>query len=137
LRALQAGAGVNWPSTDVLRANGLPVTTSIAYEYLFPMLQAKRFDYMPRGIYEAWYEQRIHAGAGLVIDEHLLLHYRLPFYFFVSRDNPALGQRIERGLRAAIADGSFARLFNSVPAFKRSEAVIRSGKRRVFELRTL
>ena len=137
LRALKAGAGVNWPSTDVLRANGLPVVTSIAYEYLFPMLAAKRFDYMPRGIYESWYEQETHAGKGLVIEPTLMLHYRLPFYFFVSRDNPALARRIERGLLAAQKDGSFERLFNSIPAFKRSEAEIKAGKRRVFELKTL
>lgn len=137
LRKLTAGAGVNWPSVDVLRANGLPVVTSIAYEYLFPMLAAGRFDYMPRGVYEAWYEQRFHEPAGLAIEEHIFLHYRLPFYFFVSRDNPALAQRIERGLTIALKDGSFDKLFNSFPAFKRSQAEIRAGKRLVFELQTL
>jgi hypothetical protein len=137
LRKLSAGAGVNWPSTDILRANGLPVVTSIGYEYLFPMLEVKRFDYLPRGIYEAWYEQRMHAAKGFVIEQTIFLHYSVPFYFFVSRDDPQLASRIERGLRIAMRDGSFDKLFNSYPAFKRSEAEIHAGKRRVFELNTL
>ena len=136
LRQLSAGAGVNWPSTEILRANGLPVVTSIAYEYLFPMLAVKRFDYLPRGVYEAWYEQQVYAADGIVIEQSIFLHYPVPFYFFVSRANPALAGRIERGLRVALRDGSFDRLFNSVPAFKRSEAEINAGKRRIFQLKT-
>ncbi|MBW8848798.1 MAG: transporter substrate-binding domain-containing protein [Burkholderiales bacterium] len=132
LSQFTAGAGDNWPSTTVLRANGLPVVTSIGYEQLFAMLAARRFDYMPRGVYEAWYEQRQHSG--LVIEQTLFLHYSVPFYFFTSRDNPALADRIERGLRAALADGSFDRLFRSIPSFKRSLDEIHAGKRRVLEL---
>lgn len=137
LRKLNAGAGVNWPSTDILRANGLPVVTSITYKALFPMLKVKRFDYMPRGIYEAWYEQRMHANDGLVIEEGIFLHYRVPFYFFVSRENKALAERITRGLQLAQRDGSFDKLFNSFPAFQRSQAEIEAGKRRIFELKQL
>ncbi len=137
LRALKAGAGVNWPSTDILRHNGLPVVTSIAYEYLFPMLRAKRFDYMPRGVSEIWHEQKANARAKLAIEETIFLHYPVPFHFFVSRENAPLGKRIERGLKLAQKDGSFDKLFNSIPAFKRGEAEINAGKRRVFTLKTL
>ncbi|SFV07760.1 hypothetical protein [Pseudoduganella namucuonensis] len=134
LRALTAGAGVNWPSTDVLRANGLPVMTSIDYEYLFPMLRVKRFDYMPRGAHEAWSELAQHEGEGLAVERTIFLHYRVPYYFFVSRARPALAARIERGLRIAQKDGSFDRLFNSIPAFQRGMEEIAARKRRVFEL---
>jgi hypothetical protein len=135
LRKYSAGAGVNWPSTDVLRANGLPVVTSIAYEYLFPMLAVKRFDYMPRGIHEVWFEQQVHADKGFVIEPTIFLHYSVPYYFFVSRDNSALANRIERGLQIAQKDGSFDALFLSFPAFRRSLDEIKAGKRRVFELK--
>ncbi len=137
LRALKAGAGVNWPSTDILRANGIPVVTSIAYEYLFPMLRAKRFDYMPRGVYEAAHEVRANAVHKLAIEQGIFLHYPVPFYFFVSHQNAALGQRVERGLRIAIKDGSFDKLFNSIPALRQAQAEIDSGKRRIFELKSL
>ncbi|MDR7272071.1 hypothetical protein J2X20_004745 [Pelomonas saccharophila] len=132
LRLFNAGAGDGWPSTAVLRANGLPVVTSVTYEQLFTMLDAKRFDYMPRGVYEVWYEQSQHSN--LAIEESLFLHYRVPFYFFTSRQNPALADRIERGLRAALADGSFDSLFRSIPSFRRSLDEIHAGKRRVIEL---
>lgn len=132
LRRFSAGAGETWPSTAVLRANGLPVVTSIGYEQLFAMLGAGRFDCMPRGVYEAWYEQSQHGG--LAIEQGLFLHYRVPFYFFTSRRNPALADRVERGLRAALADGSFDRLFRSIPSFKRSLDEIHAGRRRVIEL---
>jgi hypothetical protein len=137
LRGLKAGAGVNWPSTEILRANGIPVVTSIAYEYLFPMLRAGRFDYMPRGVYEAVNEQRVNARENLAIEQTIFLHYQVPFYFFVSHENAALGQRVERGLRAAMKDGSFDKLFNSIPAFRQAQAEIDSGHRRVFELKPL
>jgi hypothetical protein len=137
LRALKAGAGINWPSTEILRANELPVVTSIAYEYLFPMLRAGRFDYMPRGVYEAFHEQRVNARENLAIEKHIFLHYKVPFYFFVSKENAALGERVERGLKLAIKDGSFDKLFNSVPAFREAQAEIDKGKRRVFELNPL
>jgi hypothetical protein len=137
LRALKAGAGVNWPSTEILRANNIPVVTSIAYEYLFPMLRAKRFDYMPRGVYEASHEQRVNEREDLAIEKTIFLHYHVPFYFFVSKENAALGQRVERGLRLAIKDGSFDKLFNSIPAFRQAQAEIDSNKRRVFELKSL
>ena len=136
LRALKAGAGVNWPSTEVLRANDLPVITSIAYEYLFPMLRAKRFDYMPRGVYEAFNEQRVRTAENLAVEQTIFLHYHVPFYFFVSHENAALGQRVERGLQLAIKDGSFDKLFNSIPAFRQAQAEIDGRKRRVFELKT-
>ncbi len=136
LRALKAGAGVNWPSTDVLRHNDLPVVTSIAYEYLFPMLRAGRFDYMPRGVYEAFHEQRARTADRLAVEKTIFLHYHVPFYFFVSHENAALGQRVERGLKLAIRDGSFGRLFDSIPAFRQAQAEIDARKRRVFTLKT-
>jgi hypothetical protein len=134
LRKLKAGAGTNWPSAEVLRFNGLPVETSGGYEYLFPMLRVKRFDYMPRGAQEAWAELEQHRGEGLEVERTIFLHYRVPFYFFVSRSQPELAARIERGLRMAQKDGSFERLFNSIPAFQRGMAEITSHQRRVFEL---
>lgn len=134
LRKLRAGAGFNWPSADVLRHNGLSVETSVSYHSLFPMLAAKRFDYLPRGVHEAWAEEKLHANERLMVEPSIFLHYRVPFYFFVNRTNTALANRIERGLRLAMADGSFDRLLNSYPAFRRGLAEIAARKRTVFEL---
>lgn len=134
LRQLTAGGGVNWPSVAVLRHNGLKVETAINYSSLFPMLKARRFDYLPRGVHEAWAEEQQHGKDGLMVEPTILLHYRVPFYFFVSRDNRAMAQRVEKGLKLAMADGSFDKLLNGYPAFRRAQAEIAARKRKVFEL---
>ena len=134
LRKLTAGAGLNWPSVDVLRHNRLPVETTVNYSSLFPMLKAKRFDYMPRGVHEAWAEEQVYGKDGLMVEPTIFLHYRVPFYFFVSRDNKAMAERVERGLKLAQADGSFDKLLNGYPAFRRALGEIAARKRKVFEL---
>jgi hypothetical protein len=134
LRQLRAGAGFNWPSVDVLRHNGLPVETTINYGSLFPMLKAGRFDYMPRGVHEAWAEEKQYGPQGLVVESTIFLHYRVPFYFFVGPGNTAMAKRVERGLKLAMADGSFDKLLVGYPAFRRALDEIAARKRRVFEL---
>ena len=134
LRKLTAGAGANWPSVDVLRHNGLKVETAVNYSSLFPMLKAKRFDFMPRGVHEAWAEEQQYGKEGLMVEPTIFLHYRVPFYFFVSKDNKAMAERVEKGLKLAQADGSFDKLLNGYPAFKRALAEIAARKRKVFEL---
>ena len=136
LRQFTAGVGALWPDTDVLRANDLPVTTASSYELLFNMLIGKRFDYIPRGLYEVWDEFEIHKDRGLVIEESLMLHYKGPNYFFVNRNNPALAERIDRGLRLAIEDGSLDALFMSFSSFSKGMAVMENPNRRLFHLKT-
>lgn len=124
----------HWPDTAILEHNGLPVETSAHYELMFSMLEAKRVDYFPRGLYEVWQEQQMHAEDGLAVEQSLMLYYHGPIYFFVNRSNKALADRIERGLRIAMDDGSFDELFFSIPGFKRGYDEIAKGKRRIFEL---
>jgi hypothetical protein len=134
LKRLSAGLGMQWPDVDVLRANGIAVVTSDRHLNMFRMLEAKRFDYTPRGLYEIWSEAALPENRGLEIERSLMLHYDMPFYFFVGRNNPALAARIERGLKLALADGSFDALMNSVPNFKRGLDEQRSTRRRLIAL---
>jgi hypothetical protein len=76
------------------------------------MLAAGRFQYFPRGIAEIWHEAKANADLGLEVEQHVALHYPAYTYFFVSKTNPALARRIEQGLRTAIKDGSFDKLFD-------------------------
>lgn len=115
LRKLMAGQGSHWPDTRILRANKLKVMTNVHYEPLFQMLQAERFDYFPRAVNEAWLELESDLSEGLAIEQHLMLNYPAPLYFFVHKDNIDLANRIERGLEAMIDDGSFELHFNSNP----------------------
>ncbi len=134
LKEFRAGMVSHWPDTDILRASGLPVVTSAHYELLFDMLKAGRVDYFPRGLYEVWQEQELHEKQGLAVEQSLMLYYYGPMYFFVNRENQALADRIERGLRIAIQDGSFDELFFSIPGFERGFEEMAEQPRRLFEL---
>jgi len=111
LRTFTAGLAHTWTDNKILRANGLPVVEGGSYDELFGMLAADRFQYFPRGVGEIWNEQQTHAGLGLEVEPHLALHYPRISYFFVANGNRRLAQAIEQGLRAAMQDGSFDKLF--------------------------
>ena len=113
LKQLRAGMGIDWTDTRILQQNGLNVVTGSSYEGLFEMLINERFDYFPRGIYEAHpeYEGRKKKFPDLFVEETILLHYPYPCYSFVNINNVRLADRVERGLNMMIEDGSFDELF--------------------------
>jgi ABC-type amino acid transport substrate-binding protein len=127
-----AGQQRDWGDVQILRANGMKVVETSVYETMFQMLLADRFQYFPRGIGEIWGEARRSAKLDIEVERTLALHYPSKTYFFVNKQNVALHDLVERGLRAAIKDGSFERLFDRF----NGEAIRRAGldKRLVFEL---
>lgn len=110
LRRYTAGQGHDWPDTEVLRANELPVATSSSYDALFRMLAAGRFDYFPRAILEVDTELAAAPHAGLALAPDVMLHYPAAAYLFVSPRRPELARELAQGLDLAAADGSFQRL---------------------------
>lgn len=137
LQKFVAGQGAQWADTSVLKRNGIPVASVVNPEMLFDMLVAKRFDFFPRGLYEVWEEQKVHAAKGLIIEDSLLLHYASPVYFFVNKKDTNAANRIERGLKIAIADGSFDELFLSIYGAKLGLEDLKNSKRVKIELRAL
>ncbi len=116
LKAFVAGQGHDWPDVGILRASGLPVHVSSAYDGMFKMLEANRIDYFPRAVQQVFDE--VEHYPGLAVEPHLILRYPTDAYFFVNRAHAGLAGDIRRGLEAAIADGSFDRLFYSYFATK-------------------
>ena len=111
LRKYEAGQGHDWPDTDILRASGLKVQGVVNYDSLFKMLQSGRIDYFPRSVVEIGAEETRHPGMELLIEKTIILQYPTALYFFVNKDNAHLAHTVEAGLRAAIKDGSFDKLF--------------------------
>lgn len=111
LRNYTALQGYSWPDTQILRRNNLKVETATDLFSLSRMLEHKRGDYFPRGITEAWSEIKSYDQTKFAVDTHLVLRYPAAYYFFVHRDNEALGTAIEKGLNIAITDGSFDKVF--------------------------
>lgn len=132
LRKVAIGQGHDWPDTEILASNGFTVTAVPSYELLFNMLQKGRIDGVPRSIGEIRDEAGVHAADGLTIESSLALHYPAAEYFFVNRDNTALAAALEKGLRTALRDGSFDKLFTLYYAGQIQSA--RLDRRRVFEL---
>lgn len=130
LKRYTAGQGHDWPDTAILRANGLPVYVSSTYDGMFKMLAAGRIDYFPRAIQQVFAEQ--HSYSALSIEPHIVLRYPTDAYFFVNRRNTRLAADVRRGLEAAIADGSFDRLFYSYFAPQITAAGL--GGRRIIDL---
>ena len=132
LRALAAGQQRDRGDTTILKANGMKVIGASIYESMFQMLATNRFQYFPRGVGEIWGELSRHPELDLEVEQHLALHYPSVSYFFVSPHDPALARAIERGLRAAIKDGSFDALFDQYNGATLARAKL--GTRTVFEL---
>ncbi|WP_051235680.1 substrate-binding periplasmic protein [Marinimicrobium agarilyticum] len=128
-----AGQGPSWPDTDILRHNGLSVTTS-GYDSLFMMLRHGRIDYIPRALNEPWAEVAARPELDLVVEPTLMLHYPAANYFFVERDNRVLAERLRRGLELALADGSLEKLFFNHPDHKVMFSKSQYQQRRVFRL---
>lgn len=115
---LTYGLNSQWADLPVMQANGFTVETSSSHENLFGMLAASRFDAFPRGLNEADRElsERKQSYPQLAVEQSKALFFPFPVYFWVRKDNAALAQRIERGLQAALEDGSFRKLFQTYHA---------------------
>ena len=133
-RQLTFGLNSQWADLPIMEADGFSVTTSSGYEDLFKMLVAGRFDAFPRGLNEARREldERKDIYPQLAVETTKALYFPYPIYFWVNKSNSALADKIERGLRLSLADGSFRKLFETYHAA--DIASIRREKRQVILL---
>lgn len=113
LQAKVAGFGEHWGDLTILKENSLPVEPVAKYLSLFDMLNAKRFDYFPRGVNEIFgeYTKFKEASPNLAIEQDLGIYYPYPVYFFVDKNNLRIAKIIETGLQQALKDGKLKTLF--------------------------
>jgi hypothetical protein len=116
LRAIRFGALVSWSDVAIMRNAGLAVVTGESFDGLFKMLAARRFDALTRGAGEIQREvtERRKDFHGLAIEQSLLLHYPMPVYFWFRNapEGRRLAERVDAGLHAMLANGSFDTLFH-------------------------
>jgi hypothetical protein len=116
IRKFSFGLGLGWIDVEILRTNGFRVITGSSYEGLFTMLENGRFDVFLRSATEVLeeYAARRARLPDLAIEENLVLYYPLPMYFWFSRSEEGrhLAERVERGMRQMIADGTYDRIFD-------------------------
>lgn len=109
------GQGFDWPDTQILKANNFEVNEYKSKSALFEGLNQSEYDLFPRSIIEIWAELDQHSEMGLTYHKKAYLYYPTAIYFFTQKNKEglALSQRLEQGLDAAIADGSFDEVFNT------------------------
>jgi len=134
LRQFKGGIGSQWNDANIMEANDLPVVKAVAYEALFKMLAAKRFDYFSRGLYQIQTEVNLYPDLKLAMEQDLMLHYQNEVYFFVHKDNKQLAERLTLGLEIALADGSFDELFNRIPRYQWGVSQLQTSTRRIIHL---
>lgn len=137
LRKLKGGMSSQWTDAKIMEYNKLPLVQAVGYGKLFKMLAAKRFDYFSRGVYQIHSEVNFYPELELQIEQELMLSYPNNVYFFVNKNNTDLAKRIEMGLKIAQRDGSFDKLFNSIPRFQWGLALLKKHQRRVITLQPL
>ncbi|URQ89290.1 transporter substrate-binding domain-containing protein [Pseudoalteromonas sp. SCSIO 43101] len=131
---MTAGQGKTWPDTKILKANQLPVVTTLKYPNLFPMLEGERFDYFPRGVNEPWDEIANHSELNLTVEPHLVIKYTAPLYFFVNKNNHTLHKQLNDALKEMIEDGTFNAMFLADSQVQMVLSKANLSSRRVIEL---
>lgn len=115
LRRFSVGQGADWSDTSIFRAAGFTVVTGAAYDGLFGMLEAGRFDAFGRGVTEVLPElaQFGTKAPSMVIEQDLLLYYPLPVYFWFPKteDGTRRAERVDEGMRIILARGTLDKLF--------------------------
>jgi len=134
LRRLKVGQGSHWGDVRIYEYNRIPIETAPTYDSLFLMLLHGRFDLFPRGVTEAPQELAAYGRLNpeLAVDRHLLIKYPFAQFFYVSKSDPHLAERLRYGLEAMVRDGSFDALFEKHFAKQLSE--LKLGQRVVIEL---
>lgn len=106
------GTGIGWLDTKILRANGLKVIEQTSAVNIFRMTKAGRIDLFCRGLIEFASEtKREVESVGLTGDKNFSIYYPLPKFFFAHKNNQAVLDRIEKGLKIAYQDGTLITLW--------------------------
>ncbi|MFC1520007.1 ABC transporter substrate-binding protein [Pseudomonadota bacterium] len=134
LQGFSACQGKMWADTQVLEANGINVSKSLGYLNMFPMLEADRCDYFPRAIFEPWAEIKREAEYDLQVESHIMLRYKMPFFFFVKSGNQQLAQHLNDILYQMFEDGSYQALFNQDEDVKNALTLGHLSRRTIIDL---
>ena len=113
LQNLAAGQARDWEDVNIYRYNNYKVVDIADFFSLFPMLAAKRFDYIPLSVVEV---DDIMArfpkyAEDFAVVPNLIIYYPFPVRFNISAQHPELVERLAKGMEIAQADGSMRDLF--------------------------
>ncbi|QYJ79221.1 transporter substrate-binding domain-containing protein [Shewanella acanthi] len=134
LAAWPALLGRDWPDTAIMRVNRFLVRSDVDEGDMYKELAQHKGYYFPRAVTEIYSEIDERPKSDVIADDHLGVVYPAAIYFFVSKNNPLLAERLQFGLEEAHKDGSFDALFFGFPAHQAAFAKAKFSKRTLFYL---
>lgn len=113
LKSFTAGMHSNSTTGEIMKVLGFNIVEGASYDGMFKQLSLNRFDYIPRGVHEAYDELELREDTidNLVIEPNLALYMPMPYYIYVSPAYPRLAERIEFGLEKMIKQGKIKEIF--------------------------
>ena len=136
LSAISFGLVQDWDDVAIMQNAGLTVIKGGAFDGIFKMVSAGRADAFSRGVSEVLPELDRRRGelSNLRIEQHLLLHYPLPHYFFFPKTARGRrnAERLRAGLESMVADGTLRAMFEA--EFGAAIAQLDVAHRKVIEL---
>ena len=112
LMKIKVGSQLGWATTGILEAEGFNVVRGKKLDGMFYMLDGNRFDYLPRGINEAFYDlEKYKNKLDITVEPRLTLNIPAPTYIFIAPNEKRLAKRINDGLEIMVKDGTLKRLF--------------------------
>ena len=111
---IKAGLKHDWITTGLYQSLNLNFTIGHSFEGLFLMLDKRRFDYIPRAIYEIYdeLENRKSTLKNVMVEPNLALFIPMVSYAYISPDSPRIAQRIESGLTKMLKSGELKDLLD-------------------------
>lgn len=108
---VRVAVGSNWPDRTIMTNHQIAVSHAADYQDVLAMLSQKRVDCFSRSVIEASQEQDAHPEFG--IEQRLGFVYPLADLIYVRPDAEPIRHMLDAGLKRAIEDGSYRRLFNT------------------------
>jgi hypothetical protein len=114
-RRYQIGQVSGWPDIDIFLNAGIGVIESQKYSTLYPMLNRRRFDYLPLSIVEAksTLERENRRWPRFELLENIYIYYPIPIYL---RQNTSAfdHERLRDGFEILAQNGKLEEIFDEV-----------------------
>lgn len=112
LGEFSAGLVNGWETTKVFNHHKLNLKTTGHFQGIFSMVDKRRFDYLPRGVYEVYDELKSREAMlkNVVVEPTIALHIPTLTRVYVSPQKPRLARRISVGLSKMLANGDLKKI---------------------------
>ena len=115
LKEKRAGLNDGWTTYSIMEKQKFNIVDIDDYDGMFNILSVNRFDYLLRGVNEIFDEvdQRLMYNPELVIEPDLAIYIPSITYVFVSKREPRIARRLQRGLELMSTSGDLDRIFDT------------------------